>query len=1342
MVGELIPCPGDMHQLLGIEEERPCVMVDQSGSNVVNFQMFTECVDVVETASETDNVPVTDDDLATDVVPTRLSNCGASKLTDTAGTCQYDEDVNMQSISEINHGSSELMVAGVADCQTDCETHENCDVSGDGVKVLPSSEVHLSDSTDGDSLVIQRPQVTPDDAAVSDDGTASCCLATVAAADRAAHCCVAESTIKACLQSHVTHTASSETSDVMECDAHEALTSPLMYSDADSAPATSDQRDDPQQCTHGPSHVVMTTPQDDVMSVNSYGSDNPEGQSTADVAAELCDDEAVIGRYSVTQRTADDTEHLDSSGSRGEHRPDDIAADDVSVVTNRDIARPDCSDEESDMFRNRHKSFDIKKNAECGDEEFNDGMQSDDMEDAGRPDSDGDCNNNSLLCADDSLSGSNNDALRHCQLMRGTPACELSARHLLVTEDFQPITCIGHVPAEFIISQQSYSQRLISQPSDFASSQKPPGVLEPESRASTKNSHLADCIVSPTSPGCHDMSRDRHTCLEATTSTSVDEQREAGWVVDWFDNSKYVKPASQADKDVERPTGMDVLASVCESLVSVVGVECGVLDRVSGACDFDADTGRTENFVVDRSSSSVKSNDTNTSIDSQETGANISKVGGFTEAEGVKSCEVEELGQCASQTYSGHDDAKSCHGVTVAELDDNVDDLTTNNRRSTYSAAAADDDESEYETSFEESSAGPCEITLDSESDNSSVSHTSSESSDADDDVTSESEGTQRSDDVVVFDDAREFHRTTQPGNQYEARSISYEDISEISSESPYDETIEPQTQEICHETFASVPDEVDDTEQFKLAEESPSECVPQTAGQSKLHTSRKLIKLAVSEGCSNEIWWNDVLPQVCLLGEYTCQLPVSCEVENDDDHTTTTTDDNDDDFQDTETKYGELMNRSEDEDSTLEPATGMERADDVPRHSFSRQVDNVARRWRGTESEKDVHVPSQQAGHVLTFGIEDDAARDDSSMAAADDELFYTDCEDTHVRDGLVERDTSLVPADVESSSSHRDVDEQSQRDVDYKEQLEGPEVKCIDVETTVEPDVGCSRAVPEAGDTSTTDNDKAAAAAVSDIYVAVPVTMNAGGVLAAIADVNNTLSSSRPTADDVRRCQHSLTLTDSSCDRLLPASQLDLPMFSPVSTTSDGRAWSSLSMDMEQSTRLDSEQVLFVDDVFHRTSTVRSGGLPPSSGKPDHGNVDAESPRYSCVSRDQGVLSDVISKSENLLSAEPCYHSNHSNDEPAAVAATSVASSNVDASVAHSNASRMDYCQADDAERRSEAMTLRTMTSDGAQVVAEDVGDISPDEALYADDQCTPSTSSRVTPLTEVSWLSLIHI
>jgi len=847
----------------------------------------------------------------------------------------------------------------------------------------------------------------------------------------------------------------------------------------------------------------------------------------------------------------------------------------------------------------------------------------------------------------------------------------------LVAEDFQPVACVADVMDDFMVV---YPQPSTSARSEFTSSQTVPGPPP-------------DAVTSPSRDRTEDDFTpvlDERTCLEvAACSASSD----AGDLLDW---SSGVNPASEVDKDdVRSPSGMDVLASVCESLV--VCVERGGLHGGSAARDLDLDTGHRQNaaetaqddnvddeFCTPSSSDSTRNSQPPSDVMFEEDDV-TSERGDVSEAsersEGCAAlstvCE-EVLDERASEMYKESDGAESC-----------VDADETGGS-----------DEDEFETSSEESSTGPCDVTLDDESSSGDY-----VSSDVDDDVTddeSRSEGTPRGDDVLVFDDAREFDGTIQPehpDNQLDGPL--YTDITESvptahitgSDDAPGGEIIDriqSSAEEVRHESFATVPSGVDEKEPFQLSEELLAmQCVPQSADESVF--DGRLIMLGAVEGCSTEVCWRDGLSHDVTAPPDDVSSPLHATRAADDQNFTAANhdeneeeDDAEVEFQDTESDHGELAIRSverksfmQDDYITRDPAIDVENytASDVVSGppSLSRPMGDVTSRSSGNQSEKDL-VRGQQGGHAETFGVEDD----DSSGAGV--EVCYTDCEDTQ-RGGVLLSDVV------------------HERDHDYYtgsvDQLQVPEVwGRVDVGTAVKVDV--SRAVPVMKDTSPSDDDDvlvpADNAAVTDIYVVVPVTVSEDRVPAPSDHVNN-----RP--DPCHVVEHGV---QSSCGRLLSAGPPPLTAISPVPTASDRRApGSSLP-----------------------SSVAPSSGLASAGGKPDDGQVDVEGPGYSRVSRD---VADVISDSENPLPAQPGYHSNCGVDEPAA---TSVASSNVDGLVAASNADPVDDCKSlsdEEAEGRGRSMTSRAaMTSsegDAAlQVVVEEVAEMASDELLYPDDHSTP--------------------
>ena len=579
---------------------------------------------------------------------------------------------------------------------------------------------------------------------------------------------------------------------------------------------------------------------------------------------------------------------------------------------------------------------------------------------------------------------------------RSQPSSDLAAAQKVVDppdvmgSDMEDSHLVSLTPSPMFTDQQTGLEPCSSSSESIITTSRghadPVEHMELESSVSPEDGHPDDCIMSPILPLCNE-----HTCIDYPAL--LDKEPEAGSVVDWsagqFGDRNGVKHASETNKDVENPSGMDVLASVCESLVHV-GIDQSLLGDAKGvqgidsdnmmilvyddvehlqekpmdtvrAYDVENDTGHPEKSIKTAADdihapSSATLNDIYSTINIEEARDLGHTVDDATEAECCNnqafSTVCEELDQCASEMHKEYlGEAGNCGDVARTDSDNSVDDLKKNKCILPYFTVANDqdnddsDDEAEYETSFEEeSSADPHDTTLDTKSSGNCSQQSSYNSSDVSDDVTSESddsdsEGSQHTDDVTFFDDAREFDGIVQPGhlsNQFEGciseKSITYcADTDALGSE--IINCVQPLAEDTCLESFAKVPDnDSDENKQLKLPEELLNEAVPQKADHSELHHTfvRKLTSLEMAEDCSTEVWWHAKLPQdYSVTGENTCQFPVPCKVENDDNSDATGGEE--DDFQDTESDHGELANRnveatkassSTDEDIAQKPAT------------------------------------------------------------------------------------------------------------------------------------------------------------------------------------------------------------------------------------------------------------------------------------------------------------------------------------------------------------------------------------------------------------------------------------
>ena len=753
---------------------------------------------------------------------------------------------------------------------------------------------------------------------------------------------------------------------------------------------------------------------------------------------------------------------------------------------------------------------------------------------------------------------------------------------------------------------------------------------------------------------------------------------------------------------------------------------------------------------------------------------------------GISEDRSSERDDCDSQTAQQYADADSCEDVaqTSADcLDNDADDDERRNNGLLHSSAAAaaaavpdgdndEDDGDEYETSYDLSS-DPYEFSIDSESDASRFSNYSCHDSDeltdmyTDESQDSDFEGSQFSDDVMIFDDVQEFDRVTQPDverqdDQTGERCIPHKDTSEDTEDDHLtgNDTLGCREGITCtevngsmQESFATVPD--NDGNECS----GPSkECVPRTAEQSETCTfGRKCIKLGISEDCSSEVWWHGGVPEDHALVDNKYEFQVLC-----DDDDNYNDDDNDDDgggdggggFQVAVADCGgDVLNAnldktvhtktsSSDVDISWEKASGVDNCaapDDVADSSSS--TIETAQATVGLDEQKAQNdlFPLHQVGQREVFGVEDDDYCDVSRTS--EDEIFYTDCEEQQegkqVERGIT---VTVTPATAEADLSRKslsscDVHEQSQHKTFYTDCVEQPAaeprtagaaaavVPTADLDSSVGyfSDVSLikTEAKTAASHTLVSDDDDVGnnAADAADVHVASPVAMN-NDKLTNNDDVLITHSSS--TSGDVTR--RGVIGTDSSTN--------DGVFVVPVISTAYDRDARNddISASMDQSTRYSpATQQTKLTTAYHETPSPDDGASSSSTGRPQRGEMYTEGPGYDRASRDQQVLDDSVSKPDNLVLALPGYHGNYPVDKPAL---TSVASSNVDRSVANSNANLLDYCNSvqsdDDAERRDESMM---MTSCDDQLVDESVDNISSDELLYA---AEPDSHSHSPPRT----------
>jgi len=932
-----------------------------------------------------------------------------------------------------------------------------------------------------------------------------------------------------------------------------------------------------------------------------------------------------------------------------------------------------------------------------------------------------------------------------------------------------------------------------------------------------------------------------NTCLVPITCTASPEKGQASGCIhdssavtlDHPDDREFV-----VEEDIEHRSGMDVLASVCESLVNV-DTEAGVQGstRVTGELSVD-EVGDGDNHLEKPDDMIAKkfagdaavSNDVGSTKDHLQISDVVSGErdvsergfsGDHSKSDDTNSTlrEKQHFDQSAPEMYQEYIDANSDGELpeTSPDCDENDDDQTRKNLVLPYSsaavviavaAAAVDDDDDEYATSSDMSSelhgfSTGYETNTDSSDDSSNLGdYDSDEGGDADDTITddsgdTDSEITLYSDEDLGFDDAGKFNGIAQPNSQCpgdqngghstlcRATREDSENIQlAINSAQRNTEYIEHIELQIQQESFATVPD-TDNTECPEPSKEVSADCVPQAADGSKTCTSgRQYVQLGIVEGCSREFWWQGGVPEdpECVEDKDELQVPCDDDNYNSADGTDVSSDDDSDDgrsvgdFKVAVADCSESVNSSPGKTLHTKPNNAdinmtHVTASVIDYHTTSEVAADPPSNTRPTvpvTSRLDHHEPRKRGGggQVETFGIEDRDVHD--LYRTSEDEVFYTDCEEQQ-EVKIVELGAIFMPpveTDLSTTSFSSCVADERPED---EEHLEG---RCDERSAGVMSTAGlitateCHSVVPQMehiqiainsihgsteriGDVEPQAQKESfainpnlnpvhshavtAAASDDDVvpiidadttttgrdpHVARPVIMNEDSILA-------------DSRHDACHHTHPAGISDkmgksgnSECKEV--GNSQDASFAVPVlNSASDCDARTSIPTSLDQSTGhlQPTDQLKLVEG----SSDLRSPRLPPSTDQLDREETYTEDVPY-----DRQVLDDVTGTSGYLVLLE---HGYHSNQQPAAVAVTSMASGSVATSVANDNTDQLDYCNAlstADAESRKQLnpetmMTSRVMMSSGDQTVDESVDNISSEEHLYsAHHQSPPSTST----------------
>ena len=1278
MAAELLS-PVETPQLLLIEteQEQPCVT--HRDSDVVSCESAERLEPANEVIDEraADGMNVEHNDSDDGATPTTMSDHHEASLHD-------DNDLNQSSDDVHTVLGSDSLKPMVAVLEEGCRTCEESMliVESDQVNVdLPSSEPLLTDSDVGRSRDVGELVVYTDEDEMSRDGD-------VIASDD--HTAIQsrdddrdKDTDEHSLLSATTSSQCHNTDDVIACDAHDAVTSPEMYShDEEEATNVETSSRDQLECKH----VDMTSSQHSSASVNHQAEADrteriPDTANTSQTVADH-DDTVTPSDLSVLLNTADrsNDEPLGLSAGDAGGLLHNAAADAVSMETDKHTVKPGCTDDRADVFSDCpvesscDGSFELSKDRDlfdvvCGSEASGTEESRDETMKCGQMNPN--CDNSLLYVEDDG--SCERSSVNGCHVLSSEQHhVGAIARLVHVAEDFQPIPYASNMlDDDFTISHHSYpvgSQALAHPVMVYSASSQTVielPVVEPLSNVSTQEDiHSADLP-----PESVDVTCDDNSCPIVSDKTQTTD------CIPAFPDC--LERSGERQEDIELLTGMEMLASVCESLVNHGSSESA--DGAHKLDDGQKSIERTEeNRDVEYCAVASRNNSQETRerdvIEEDCEGHDLDEcvVKTFkedSETSGTRDDDDDDTDTDKDEDVASTESLSDCGDVEVssdAEMLNpaaashvpvvNRDGEPLNSAAPDVAAAAADvhqdDDYSEYETSFEELSE-PSELSIGDEAD--------SESCSSDSDYDSNSPSTlddsnfSHTDSQHTSDDAEEFDGMMQPDSvhclQYED-NLSTIDLAVISNETV--NLVEPiGLQNICSDSFAAVPNnDFDPSEYSTVSEEIALECLSRAAGLSETYT----MTLGIAEDCGVEVWWPTGLPEDHELIENRYELHVPCEgeyhggVENQDSAP--------------ETDYGQFVMSGLDRTVPIntykyvgEETASTSAPDSVTdQRSFCRQLELVA----SSEPQLDL-VPAVRPGdQVVTFGVEED---EPSQVGGTrEDDVFYVDL--GQVEDGKhVDQGCKVVsrPA-VEPDISPCELDEESEHETVYTD-CEGGQLEVVE-----EVDVGqltagsSSQTELNAGDEAPHVGSPGTGAVNEDVYVAVPVMMNEDERLVDNLTVQTA-------SDD--QAEHGITgqpISDSGV--------VDCPITSGSDGVGGVDELSKCSQDVFETP---------ADDGAH--------------GKPDH-----EGPGYNGVSCD---LDDI----KCLVSAQPCYHSNKSVDSPASAAVTSVAM--VDTNP-------MDYCRSPPGPGTRVA---------GDQTVDEETCDVSSDELLYAaGPHSPPSTLSLV--------------
>ena len=1264
-----------MSHLLQAEEERPCVTLEHLDCELLSCQASSKSAHAV--------VKDVDCDPSAGVIS--VSECETIMPSHQVRTSQSGNDLNQTSDGTGTVVSPKLMSASSADTETGCRTNDDCVLKKNVDVSLPNAEARLSDCTHSDIMQCSAAdKLDIDDGKKFDDVTTSCC--SEADASAAAACLVesVDEAAKASSQSDSSHTASSgvvcNTGDVIE-QVNDAVTSPLMYSDADSSsvPCSADELCNSHDCTPCPSKDDVLISDDDIVPVN-HSDTETEKEGLPGKTPELLDgcrdDEAKIVDFSLnTDETlhVDNTESVGLSHDIGERLNAADAADIVSIETVKQFAMPD---ENDDVFGGNvpvnndngcEKLFEVGKNCvlatvcNCdvevrGTEELRDGLKFDQSVDQPHPDTDDEkhtSRNKGQNTDDDHERLSTDMAFKDCEILSEdehqvdnttTPRPAVDGHHVDDTttdvadttahrpavdrhfdrlEDFQPIPCTTSTLDDFVLSQPCpHGSQLLS--SQSSTNQE---LNFTQRQTLGKPPHIEpgrdddDVTRSPLA-----KRENTETCTALSDVSCVTDSSPV--LLDLPDDREFVVRAAQPDKYTDHWTGIAVEHTTGIAMEHTTGI-----DVLASVC---------------------------------ECLVNVD-------------CECNRL---------GFDEAGEVH-----DGDDHLDKPVE---------------------VWKEKIGGECSM-LNTAASAASYDQLTSDVISGERDVTERGCFCDSSKSCDTFSTVREEHDLDDSAapQTYEKYLADAENCEELPQSKPDSDDNEDQTGNNIAEPVAADDDDDDDDDEYA----------------SSCDVSSELREFSIDNETDTDVDATD----------YSSSSDYDSD-EGSDADCKSTDGSSDLDYENT---------RRNDDVMVLDVARECDET--VQLNTQQWQNDENGRRWTLYDDtcEESKHtglrLPVNSTAQASTESVNHTEYQIKESFATVPDNDQNDECSELSKEVRM-----ESVPHAVDQSkvcASGRKCISLEGCSGEFWLQYGVPEDPCL-VEKKEERQVPCDVDNYNTDDDDDDDDDDGG----GDFHVVV-------------ADCGQSVNSDRDTTVHTKTNSSDVDITSEAAaitDYDMASESADNPPSKPVTSRLDhpvphddllplkpGGHVEMFGVEDDHGhdlCRTSEDEVFYTDcEVKQEDTDLERVGLrtsfmqttEASSSRTSSGCCEMcfEGARYSCVSRDQQVLDDSISKADRLVSSQPSYHSN---DKPAAAAVTSVTTGSFDTAVASSNTNLLDYCNSvsdADAERRDQlraemmmmTMTSGTVTSRDDQTVEESVDEISSEELLYTADhlQSPPSMS-----------------